>query len=142
MERLIGIMVIGQTCHFPQITGTSSSINELNTHPYSECIWPSISHIFGSLVLITINIRATYTTINHMILDKGAVLVTEKSCVYLEFHEWNMQYKGSDEFSQKRSFCAVHRSGSANIILNYLGQSSVHRPEIDACFAKVDQLGL
>jgi hypothetical protein len=46
-------------CKFPQISGINSSINELNTCPYSECIWLFIPHIFGLLELITINIRAT-----------------------------------------------------------------------------------
>jgi hypothetical protein len=51
---------IGPDCHFPQISGISSSINELDTHPYSSYIWPSIPHIFGLNVLITINIRVSH----------------------------------------------------------------------------------
>jgi len=46
-------------CHFPQISGISSSTNEHNTHPYSKYIWPSIPQIFGLTVLITINIWVT-----------------------------------------------------------------------------------
>src|SRR5215469_12339427 len=45
-------------CHFPQISGISSSINELHTLPYSKYIWPFIPQTFGLTVLITINIRA------------------------------------------------------------------------------------
>ena len=33
--------------HFPHIFGISSSIYELDTHPYSSYMWPSIPHIFG-----------------------------------------------------------------------------------------------
>ncbi len=46
-----------QTCHFPQISGISSSINVLNIRTYSKYIWPSIPQIFGLTVLITINIQ-------------------------------------------------------------------------------------
>jgi len=44
-------------CHFPQISGISSSINVLNIRTYSKNIWPSIPQIFGLTVLITINIQ-------------------------------------------------------------------------------------
>src|SRR6266480_3965202 len=44
-------------CHFPQISGISSSINEFNIRTYSKYIWPSIPQIFGLTVLITINIQ-------------------------------------------------------------------------------------
>jgi hypothetical protein len=48
-------------CHFPQISGISSSVNELDTYPHSKYIWPIIPHISGLTVLITINIWGSHT---------------------------------------------------------------------------------
>jgi hypothetical protein len=36
-------------CHFPQISGISSSTKELNTHPYSKYIWPSMLRVGRSV---------------------------------------------------------------------------------------------
>jgi hypothetical protein len=47
----------GASCHFPQISDISSSINVLNIRTYSKFIWPSIPQIFGLTVLIIINIQ-------------------------------------------------------------------------------------
>jgi hypothetical protein len=60
-DHSVKIFEILQQCHFPHISGISSSINELDTHPNSSYIWPSIPHIFGLSVLITINIRVSHT---------------------------------------------------------------------------------
>ena len=55
----IGANVSG--CHFPQISGISSSANELDTYPHSKYIWPIIPQISGLTVLITINIWGSHT---------------------------------------------------------------------------------
>jgi hypothetical protein len=56
-KDLYGYYATEDQCHFPQISGISSSINVLNIRTYSKYIWPSIPQIFGLTVLITINIQ-------------------------------------------------------------------------------------
>src|SRR5258707_5250019 len=54
-------VTMSNTCHFPQISGISSSANELDTYPHSKYIWPIIPQISGLTVLITINIWGSHT---------------------------------------------------------------------------------
>jgi hypothetical protein len=55
------LIALGRFCHFPQISGISSSANELDTYPHSKYIWPIIPQISGLTVLITINIWGSHT---------------------------------------------------------------------------------
>jgi hypothetical protein len=49
------------SCHFPQISGISSSTTELHTYPHSKNIWPIIPQISGLTILITIHIWVSHT---------------------------------------------------------------------------------